>query len=452
MGSIFKDKEFFSTMFRLAYPIMLQNLIFSSLGIVDGLMIGQLGESAVASVGVANQIYFLAMLLFFGITSGTAIFTAQYWGKEDIPRIQSVLGLSLLMSVFGALVFSLVAILNPAKLMGIYTTDMAVINQGSKYLQIVAFSYVLTAVTNSYSTALRSTENVKLPMLVSLLALSLNTILNYGLILGNFGLPALGVVGAAIATVSSRLLETMFLLVLVYRRKLPVAAKLSNLLNYKVLSFRQFFKTTFPVVATDIVWSFGITTYNVVYARIGTESIAAINIAGTLDRLIFVVFIGLGNACAIMIGNRIGAGEHDIASTYGKKILIFGAIGAVIFGLLMLTAINPLLSLYKVSADTIAYTNKILIIMACFLPIRALNMIMLIGILRSGGDTRYAFFIDAGVIWSIGVPLAIIGAFVLNLPIHWVYLLIMTEEVVKLSLGLYRFFSKRWIHSLAVPA
>ncbi|MCJ7716894.1 MAG: MATE family efflux transporter, partial [Anaerolineales bacterium] len=443
MKYLFSDKKFLNSMIKLATPIMIQNLIFSSLGLVDGLMIGQLGEEAVAAVGIANQVFFLVSLLFFGITSGTAIFTAQYWGNKDVQRIQSVLGFSLLMSVTGALIFSSVAIFFPVKVISIYTTDPSVISQGSKYLQVIGFSYVLTAITNSFSTALRSTENVKLPMLISLLALSINTLLNYTLILGNFGLPALGVVGAAIATVCSRLLETGLLLFMIYRQKLPVAAKLSALFNFKILSLAQFFKTTLPVIATEIAWSFGITTYNVVFARIGTESIAAVNIASTLDRLIFVVFIGLGNACAIMVGNKIGAGEEDTATDYGKKFLILGLFGASFFGLIMVALANPLLALYKVSATTINFTFRLMIIMAAFLPIRSLNLIILIGILRSGGDTRYAFFIDAGSVWAIGVPLVFLGAFVLNFPIYLVYLMVMTEEVIKLCLGLYRFFSQR---------
>ncbi len=446
------DKRFFSTMYRLASPIVLQHFIIFSLGMVDVMMIGQLGESSVAAVGVANQIFFLAILLFFGISSGAAIFTAQFWGQKDIRRIQSVLGLCLLMSLAGALLFSSVAILAPEWVIGIYSTDPEVIALGSRFLRIAAFSYAATAITISYSAVLRSTENVKLPMLVSLMALSLNTIFNYGLIFGNFGLPAMGVTGAAIATAIARSLEAILLLAIVYSQKLPVAATFSNMLDFTTISLGQFFKTTLPVVGTEIAWSFGITTYNVVFARIGTEAIAAVNIAGTVDRLLFVIFFGLGHACAIMIGNRIGAGERDIAITYSQKYLVLGPISAIFFGLLMIAIANPILSLYKVSVDTVEYAHNILIVLACTLPIRSSNLLMLIGILRSGGDTRYAFFIDAGAIWGIGVPLAFIGAFVLHLPVHWVYLMVMTEEVVKLSLGLRRFFSQRWVHTLVAPA
>ena len=439
-------------MLKLAAPIMLQNLIFASLNLVDGVMIGQLGESAVAAVGVANQIFFLVSLLFFGIGSGSAIFAAQYWGRKDSERIQSVLGLSLLMSIGGAVIFSLVAIFFPLQVISVYSKDPAVISQGSVYLQIVAFSYVITAITNSFAFVLRSTENVKLPLVTSLVALSLNTFMNYGLILGNFGLPSLGVKGAAIATIISRLIEVVLLLLIIYRKKLPLAAKLPALLNFKILPIKRFFKTTLPVIATEIIWSFGITTYNVVYARIGTESIAAVNIAGTLDRLIFVVFIGLGNACAIMIGNRIGAQENELAKDYAKKYLLLGAIGASVLGLIMFLFVTPLLSFYQVSATTIDFTTKLIGLMALSLPIRSLNLILLIGILRAGGDTTVAFFIDAGSVWAVGVPMALIGAFVLGLPVHMVYLMVLADEGFKLILGLYRFFSQRWINYLAAPA
>jgi len=452
MKFLFNDKKFLNTMLKLAAPIMLQNLIFSSLNLVDGVMIGQLGESAVAAVGVANQIFFLVSLLFFGVGSGSAIFAAQYWGRKDTERIQSVLGLCLLMSISGAVLFSLVAILLPVQVISIYSKDPAVISQGSAYLQVVAFSYVITAITNSFAFVLRSTENVKLPLLTSFVALSLNTLMNYTLVLGNFGLPALGVKGAAIATVISRLIEVVLLLLIIYRRKLPLAAKLPALFNYKILPIKNFFKTTLPVIATEVIWSFGTTTYNVVYARIGTESIAAVNIAGTLDRIIFVVFIGLGNACAIMIGNRIGAQESELATNYAKKYLVLGAAGASVLGLIMFLFATPIFSFYQVSATTIEFTVKLIGLMALSLPVRSLNLILLIGILRSGGDTRAAFFIDAGSVWAVGVPMAFIGAFVLGLPVHWVYLMVLADEVVKFVLGLYRFFSQRWINCLVAPA
>lgn len=203
---LFADKDFFPTLYRLASPIVVQHFIIFSLGLVDILMIGQLGEAAVAAVGIADQIFFLVILLLFGISSGAAIFTAQYWGKKDVARIKSVLGLTLLMGVSGALIFSGVSVAAPRWVIGVYSKDPAVVQLGSAYLQIVGLTYGVTAVTVSYSAVLRSVENVKLPMFASIVALSLNTVLNYGLIFGHFGLPALGVTGAAIATALARTL------------------------------------------------------------------------------------------------------------------------------------------------------------------------------------------------------------------------------------------------------
>ena len=452
MKDLLRDKDFFNTMIKLAAPIMLQNLIFSSLGMIDGVMIGQLGESAVAAVGVANQIFFLVNLLIFGIGSGTAIFAAQYWGVKDIPRIKSVLGLSILMATIGSSIFALISILFPVQVISIYSKDPLVIELGSEYLQLIAFSFMLYAISANYAFVLRSIENVRLPLFSSMIALSLNTFLNYGLVLGNFGLPALGVQGAGIATVISRLVETSLLLGIIYRRKLPLAANIKDLFNFKTLSLRKYFSTTLPVIATEVIWSFGITTYNIVYARIGTESIAAINIAATLDRIIFVVFIGLGSAAAIMIGNRIGAGEEDLAKNYAKNYIILGGLGAAIFGLIMFTLASPLLSFYEVSPTTIEYAVRLIGIMALSLPLRTMNLIVLIGVLRAGGDTRVALLIDAGSIWCIGVPLALLGAFVFRLPIYWVYPMVLAEELVKVILGLYRVFSGRWINQLTSPA
>lgn len=447
-----KDKEFFPKMWRLTVPIAMQQLVMVALGMVDVVMIGQLGDASVAAVGLANQMFFLLFLMLFGVTSGAAIFTAQYWGQKDVPRIQSVLGVSLVLSVLGSFIFAIFTMTMPESILGIYSADPDVVTLGSGYLRIVSFSYVAVAISVSYSAALRSTEHVRLPLLASIAALSLNTALNYGLIFGRLGLPQMGVNGAALATIIARSLETVILLVGVYAGRLPAAASLPALLNFRRLSLRRFFKVTMPVVLTEVLWSLGITTYHVVYARISTESVAAVNIAISIDRVLFVVFIGMAHAAAIMIGNQIGAGAPGKAMDNARRFMVLGPALAAILGLLVITIINPVLGLYHVSAETTGYARYVMVIMALTLPIRVSNLLLLIGMLRSGGDTNYAFIIDAGVIWSIGVPLAFFGAFVLHWPVHWVYLLAMIEEVVKLGLSAQRVFSKKWINHLAVPA
>lgn len=447
-----RDTAFFSTMLRLALPIAAQRMLMAGLSLIDVVMIGQLGDASIAAVGIADQVFFLVMLFLFGVTSGSSIFTAQYWGQRDVVRIRRVLGLCMRLGVGGALIFTSLALFVPESVMGIYSTDPAVIEIGAGYLRWVGVSYVAMAITFSYAAILRSVENVKLPLLVSVIAISLNTFFNYALIFGHFGFPALGVDGAAMATCGARILEAGLLLFFVYRQHLPAAAGWGELFHHGSISLSGYFRTVVPVVLTEIAWSFGITTYNIVYARVGTESIAAMNIATSVERLLFVVFIGLGNACAIMLGNRIGAGEGMLAQQFARRFLGVGLAIALVLGTTMIAARPLVLSLYQASSITLTYASLVMLIMGLLLPVRVTNLLLLVGILRSGGDTNFAFWVDAGSVWGIGVPLALLGGFVWGLPVHAIYLLVMMEEVAKLGVGFWRMHSARWIHNLTVPA
>ena len=327
-------------------------MALSLLNATDVLMIGQLGETPVAAVGLANQFFFLLNLLLFGIVSGSAIFTAQFWGRHDLAGIRQVMGISLLLGVSGALAFTVVAVLKPEAVLSIYTQDPAVVAIGSRYLRIVGLSYVVTAITYAYSAVLRSTGHVKLPAAVSVTTLALKTGLSYILIFGHLGLPAMGVVGAALATCIARYLECGALLALVYARRTPAAARPRELLGADRVFVRLFLITTAPVILEEVAWSVGITVYNAIYARIGTASIAAVNIAATIEGLAFVAFIGLSSACAIMIGNRIGAGALDDAAEYARRFVRIAITVGVAAGLLILIGSGPILSLYKISPET----------------------------------------------------------------------------------------------------
>lgn len=443
------DRAFFAALLKIALPITIQQLALSLLNATDVLLIGQLGETAVAAVGLANQVFFLLNLLLFGIISGSAIFTAQFWGRRDLVGIRQVLGISLLLAVTGSLGFTLLAVLAPEHALRIYTGDPAVIAQGGRYLRVVGLSYVVTAITYAYSAVLRSTEHVRLPTAVSVTALSLKTALGYLLIFGHLGLPQMGVVGAAAATCIARYGECAALLALAYTRRTPAAARPRELLGADWAFVRRFLITTAPVVLEEVVWSLGITSYNAIYARIGTDAVAAINIATTIEGLAFVTFIGLGNSAAIMIGNRIGAGETAQASTYAGRFLRLAILVGVVAGGLILVGSGPILSLYKITPETRAAAQAVLVVMACVLWARASNMVMIVGIMRSGADTRFAFVADVTPLWLVGIPLALTGAFILHLPIPLVYVLVMCDELSKFFISAWRVRSGRWIHRVA---
>jgi len=445
---IFSDREYYRRLVKIGVPIAFQQLIMSSLNMVGVIMIGQLGAPPVAAVGLANQIFFLLTLILFGITSGSAMFTAQLWGVRDIRNIRKVLGLAITLGVIVATFFLIIAEFFPASALSIYSKDPVVIALGSEYLRIIGFSFVFYAITFCYSSVLRSTGDVQTPLFVTFTALSLNAILSYALIFGKFGFPVMGVQGAAVAVLSTRSLECILLLFLIYRKKSPAAGKIKELFGYDRIFARRVLKPVLPVVANELLWSTGITAYSIVYARIGTDSIAAMNIAGSIEQMAFVLFQGIGHACAILVGNRIGAGDEEQAYRYAARSESLGILSGILIGSIILASRNLLLSLYNVSPTVLEYTFWVLTIMSLLFWLRGANMILYIGVIRSGGDTRFGFLMDGVVIWVVGVPLAFLGAFVFHLPVYWVYLLVMSEELVKWILGLYRFFTRKWIHNL----
>lgn len=445
---ISEDQSFYSVLLRLALPIAAQQLVMNALNAVDVLMIGQLGETAVAAVGLANQIFFLLSLFLFGVGSGSAVFSAQFWGRGDVASLRRVLGIGLRLALAGGTLFSLAAILAPERLLGFYTKDVAVITAGSPYLRTVGLCYVPTTVSVIYGIILRSTRQMRVPISVSISALTLKTFLAYGLIFGKFGLPALGIMGAAIATVIARSLECVTILTLSYRLHLPVAAQLDELRLPDRAFLGTFVRTTLPVVLGEIIWSFGITTYNAIYARIGTESIAAVNIASTIESIALVPFMGLGNACAILLGNRIGAGLTQDAQAHARRFLMIALVGGVIIGALIAGISGSILNLYRISPEAQSYGQKVLLVMAAVLWLKAANMIIIVGIMRSGGDTRFALFTDTGPMWMLGVPMALLGAFMLHLPVYWVMLMVMSDEATKFLIGMRRVASGRWINNV----
>ena len=442
------DRIYLRALFTLALPIIIQNGISSSLNAIDVMMLGQMGEVPVAAVGLANQVFFLFSFMLFGVSSGAAIFSAQFWGKNDLPGIRRVLGLALLLNTGAALLFMLAALVLPRQVLAIYTADPAVIATGTGYLRIVGWSYLLTAVSFSFSSTLRATGNVRLPMAASVPAITFKTGLSYLLIFGRLGLPALGVQGAALATLLARALECAVLVTAAYRLKTPAGARLRELLDVRRDFLSGFLRLAMPVAVNETLWSLGISVYNFAYARIGTESIAAVNIASTLEGMAFVIFIGISDATGILIGNKIGAGEKDTAFLYARRTITLATLTALAVGGLILLLRGPLLTLYAVSDQALDYASRILLVMGFTLWVRVSNMTLIVGVLRSGGDTRFGLIVDIGTVWAVGVPLALLGVFVLRLPVYWVYLMVMSEEVIKYVLALRRFLSGRWMRDV----
>jgi putative MATE family efflux protein len=448
ISEFFKDKGFLKQLYRLAVPIAFQNLLTASLNMAGNVMVGQLGDTSIAAVGLAGQVFFLFNLILFGVGSGSAMFTAQFWGNKDLVSVKKVFGLCLALGLGIAGIFLFLCEISPAKIIGIFTADPHVIKLGSEYLIIFAWSFLFYSISSAFAVVLRSVGEVKLPMLVTVSALGLSLGLSYILIFGKFGFPALGIRGAAISVLMARVAEALALVVVTYWRKYPIAARAGELLGFNMSFIGKVFKPVLPVILNELFWSLGITAYNIVYARIGTTSIAAMNIVGTVDYLALVPFIGLSNAIAIITGHAIGAGDEDTAHRNVGRTLALTAFTALLVSGIVFAIKGPIIALYKISPDVALFSNRTLIVLAAWMLVRSQNMILVVGMMRSGGDTRYSLFLDGVIIWILGVPMAILGGLILHLPVYLVYLMVMSEELTKCILGLRRYLSRKWIHNL----
>ncbi len=442
------DRQFYKTLVRLALPIALQSLIMTSLNLVDTIMVGQLGEVNIAAVALGNQIFFLISLFLFGVSSGSSVFIAQFWGKKDVLSIRKVLGLSLLSSVTVSGLAMIAILLIPEQILSLFSEDPEVIRIGSEYLRTVCFCYIPTSISFCYASTLRSTGQAKLPVIASGIALSINTLLNYILIFGKLGFTPMGARGAAVATVVARLFEVCMILGPIYVQKMTPAASFRELISFSRDFASRFFKITTQVILNEVLWSLGVTMYTVAYGRMGTDILAAVNISSAVEKIAFVLFNGMGNACAVMVGNKIGEGDEKTAFLYAKRLALLGPLMGLVLGAAVSLSSGLLLSIYNVSEDVYRNAVGILTIFGLMMPIKVFNMINIVGILRSGGDATFSLVIDTTGVWFIAVPLAFIGGLVLQLPLFVVYLLINLEEVYKFLLGIRRFLSGKWINNV----
>ena len=443
------DRIFFSSLISLAIPIALQNLVNTALNMLDTFMIGRLGESAIAAVALSNQIFFLQMLTLFGISSGSAVFTAQFWGRKDMAGLQKTAGLALALGVFSSGLFTLAAQLFPREILSLFSEDQDVIIQAVPYLRITSLSYTFTAVSIVTSGILRTTGIARIPLYVSTGAISLNALFNYLLIFGKMGFPRMGTTGAALATSLARILEMVILLAIVYGKGYPAAFHPRQMGTLTKDFLKRFFHRLYPVVLNEVGWSFGMAMFTLVYARMGTDILAAFNITNTIVQFAFVFFMGTGNASAVVLGNMIGreAPKEDLQRCSRKLLYLSPLLGLIFVAILFLLApYAPLI--FNVTPPVRRLITSFMLIACPVMLVKVSNMHIIVGILRSGGDTHMCAMLELIPLWFIAIPsMAVTG-----LILHWnpllVYLVSMSEEFIKYLLGLSRVFSGKWINNI----
>lgn len=443
------NKKFYKTLITLCIPIIIQNLLSNLINMVDTIMVGGLGEISVASIGIANQYFFLYNMALSGIIGGASLFIAQFYGKNDKLNIRKITGLSVISALMIGITFMIVALFSPKFIIYFFSKDLDVIKVATNYFSIIGFCYPIIAISNVFSMGSRSIRNPKLGMVCSTISLFINIILNYVFIFGKLGMPALGASGAALATVIARIIELILLVSYIYFIKndyeLRFTFKDIKLINKDLL--KAYISKTIPTFLNDTLWAFGTVLYAVAYSKAGISAIAASQIASSTGNFFIVTAVCVAIGSSIMIGNELGADNIKKAIHYSKKFAILVTLVGAIFGLLLIISIPGLIKLFSVSDQLMPDIKKIFVIMGILMALKTFNTFIIIGVLRSGGDTKYALFLEMGCMWIVSLPLTFFAAYK-GLPIYILVGLTYTEEVVKFIFGVPRAISKKWAQNL----
>jgi putative MATE family efflux protein len=442
--SMLKDKLFFATLLALGIPIVVQDVISSFLNMVDVVMIGRLGAVSISAVGLANQLFFIFILLLFGTNSGGAIFVAQFWGSKERLSIHKTVGVALTISLVGGVIFTILAVFFPKAILSLFSKDAQVIQLGADYMRIIGWCYIPTAISICFAISSRSVGDAKLPMKAGVASLLSNTLLNWILIFGHLGFPALGVKGAAVATVIARFIELSIILGVVFSTDHPLRGTIRAYFSYSRSFADRVLQKSLPVIANELLWAIGMSLYVAAYARSSTEAYAAVQISQTVDRLFFVVAFGIGSSAAVMIGNKLGENKRQEAILYSRYFNILAFASGILFGGLLILTAPFIVQIFNVEPAVKADAIKVMYVIGLYMSLKVVNALQVIGTLRGGGDTTYSLVMEISNVYLIGVPMAFVATTVWQLPIYLVVALVNLEEVTKAIMGLYRLFSDKW--------
>lgn len=450
-----REQGFYKRLFLLALPLILQNLITTSLGFVDTFMVGLLGNNELSAVTAANSPIFLLQVIIFGLMSGLTILVSQYWGKGDVDSINRVMGIAMYAGIAIAGLAALVLFLFPQQVLFLVTDNELLIELGAPYLRIVGISYVFNAVSSVYVSMQRSAENPAFGMLVFATSMLLNTFLNYCFIFGKLGAPALGITGAALATLTSRIVE--FLIVVVYAlRSKRILLQPRLLLRPNAATARTFVKYASPVILNETLWGLGTTMMTVVMGHMATSAdmLAAYAIMGNIDKFATVACFGLAGATAVILGKRIGEGAkqeevYRLSCCLLLVAVLLGIIIAVVLAVVLPTVFIPYLyPLFHLTETATEAAVTMCVIYLIMMPLKAFDVSNITGVLRAGGDVRMASIIDLCPLWLVAVPLTALTGLVLKTPVLFVCMGIYAENLCKMPWGVHRLRSRKWINDV----
>jgi len=443
-----KKTGFYKALWVLAFPLLLQNLMNSAVSAADTLMLGFVGQNQLAASSLAGNLQFLVNMFIYGIGSGSSVLIAQYWGRKDHDTIERTIGIALRFTLIIGLLFSCAAILFPAGVMRIYTTDGELIRYGIQYLRIVGFGYFLNSFTQVYISSQRAMERVMFGTVVNMISMFLNVILNACFIFGVGPFPELGIVGVAIATLISQITSFVIAVYDACKSDRQVRVRIAYIFSQKKELFRDFVKYTLPALGNDFSWGLGFSMYSVILGRLGSDIVAANSYAGTIRSLSTVLCFALANACAIIMGKTMGENKLEEARVQGRRFLILSIVTGCLAGLAILAVRGIVVGNVNLTETAMNYLNAMLLISSINVIGQSVNTMCMCGIFRSGGDTRYGFICDTCVMWIYGVSFGLLCAFVFKIPPIWVYFVLFMDETVKMVPNFIRYTQKKWVRNI----
>jgi len=448
MSFFVKEKAFYKTFFTLTFMIALQNLVAFSVNLADSIMLGAYSELSLSGAAVCNQIQFLLQMILNGIVAGMVVIAAQYWGKRQTQPIKKIFSVAFWLAVGMSVVIMALSLFIPAQVLGLLTNEPAVINEGVQYLRIICFSYCIFAVTTVTLGVLRSVETVKIGFWVSFSALFINVSLNYMLIYGKFGMPEMGIRGAALATLIARIFELAFVLTYAafFDKKLRLRVK--DIMKVEKSYLLDFRRTGLPTVLSTTSWGIAMAVQGAILGRLGASTIAASSIATTIFQVAIVVAGGSSNSSNVIIGKAVGQGDMNKVKQYAKTLqLLFLGIG-VATSLMLLAGKAFIIDLYNVSPVTGDLAGWFIVVLCVTVIGTAYQMPSLTGIVAGGGDTKFVLFNDIVFQWFIVLPLSVLSAFVFRLPVIVTFACLKSDQILKCAVAVVKVNRFKWIRIL----
>ncbi len=448
MSLLVKEKNFYRTFFALTFAIALQNVIVYTVNLADNVMLGRYAEEALSGAALVNQIQFLLQMMVTGVAEGALIFGARAWGRSDLKCVKNITAISVKSGILVSSLLGLACLIFPSQILYILSNNDAVVAEGVIYLKILCWSYPIFALSQTLLSMLRSVETVMVGFVTALVTLVCNVVLNYIFIFGAFGIPSMGVAGAAYATLASRIIECLIVLVYVFCIDKKVKMRPRDLIPFDKLLFKDYFKTGSPVFVSGVLWGVAQMLQTAILGHTTAAAIAANSISSTVFSIVSVVTYASATATSVIIGKAIGEGKMYKLKPYSKTLqLLFLAIG-IATGLLLFILRGPINAIYNVSPEAKVLSDRFMLILAVTVVGTSYQMAVHTGIVRAGGDTSFVFKVDTIFMWCLVLPLSFLSAFVFKWPIPITFFFLKSDQLIKCIVAYIKVNHGNWIKVL----